>query len=124
MRPKYIVGILIILVFIVFAAINLSKSLTPYVSLDDAKKSTKVVQVKGQRVIGSEHFDVDSKVFTFKMTDEKGEQFNVVYNGVKPANLEEAEEIVVIGRYTQGQFEADQLLVKCPSKYQAEGAEI
>jgi cytochrome c-type biogenesis protein CcmE len=48
----------------------------------------------------------------------------VIYNGVKPANLEEAEEIVVIGRYTQGQFEADQLLVKCPSKYQAEGAEI
>jgi len=124
MKPKYIVGILIILVFIVFAAINLSKSLTPYVSLDDAKKSTKVVQVKGQRVIGSEHFDVDSKVFTFKMTDDKGEQFSVIYNGVKPANLEEAEEIVVIGRYTQGQFEADQLLVKCPSKYQAEGAEI
>ena len=124
MKPKYIVGILIILVFIVFAAVNLSKSLTPYVSLDDAKKSTKVVQVKGQRVIGSEHFDVDTKVFTFKMTDDKGEQFTVIYNGVKPANLEEAEEIVVIGRYTKGQFEADQLLVKCPSKYQAEGAEI
>jgi cytochrome c-type biogenesis protein CcmE len=124
MKPKYIIGILIILVFIVFAAINLSKSLTPYVSLDDAKKSSKVVQVKGQRVVGSENFDVDKKVFTFKMTDEKGEQFSVIYNGVKPANLEEAEEIVVIGRYTQGQFEADQLLVKCPSKYQAEGAEI
>ena len=124
MKPKYIVGILIILVFIVFAAINLIKSLTPYVSLDDAKKSTKVVQVKGQRVIGSEHFDVDSKVFTFKMTDDKGEEFSVIYNGVKPANLEEAEELVVICRYTQGQFEADQLLVKCPSKYQAEGAEL
>jgi cytochrome c-type biogenesis protein CcmE len=124
MKPKYIVGILIILVFIVFAAINLSKSLTPYVSLDDAKKSSKVVQVKGQRVVGSENFDVDKKVFTFKMEDDKGEQFSVVYHGVKPANLEEAEEIVVIGRYTQGQFEADQLLVKCPSKYQAEGAEI
>lgn len=124
MKIKYIVGILIIVGFIAFAAINLSKSLTPYVSLDDAKKSTKVVQVKGQRVVGSEHFDVDNKVFKFKMADDKGEQFEVIYNGVKPANLEQAEEIVVIGRYTQGHFEADQLLVKCPSKYQAEGAEI
>ena len=121
MKPKYIVGILIILVFIVFAAINLSKSLTPYVTLDDAKKSSKVVQVKGQRVIGSENFDVEKKVFTFKMADDKGEEFEVIYHGVKPANLEQAEEIVVIGRYTQGHFEADQLLVKCPSKYQAEG---
>jgi cytochrome c-type biogenesis protein CcmE len=65
---------------------------------------------------------VEKKVFTFKMADDKGEQFEVIYHGVKPANLEQAEEIVVIGRYTGGHFEADQLLVKCPSKYQAEGA--
>ena len=38
MKPKYIVGIVIVLVFIAFAAINLSKSLTPYVSLTEAKK--------------------------------------------------------------------------------------
>ncbi len=122
MKPKYIIGILVIVVFIVFAAINLSKSLTPYVSLDDAKTSNSVVQVKGQRVPGSEKFDVDEKIFTFRMTDEKGEEFQVIYHGVKPANLEQAEEVVVIGRYQQGRFEADQLLVKCPSKYQAEGA--
>jgi cytochrome c-type biogenesis protein CcmE len=122
MKPKYIIGIVIIVVFIVFAAMNLSKSLTPYVSLDDAKKSSKVVQVKGQRIPGSENFDVEKKVFTFKMSDDKGEPFEVIYHGVKPANLEQAEEIVVIGRYVRGHFEADQLLVKCPSKYQAEGA--
>jgi cytochrome c-type biogenesis protein CcmE len=124
MKPKYIVGIVIVLVFIAFAAINLSKSLTPYVSLTEAKKSKKVVQVKGQRVVGSENFDMEKKIFSFRMTDDKGEQFEVVYHGVKPANLEQAEEIVVIGRYTQGLFEAEQLLVKCPSKYQAEGADV
>ncbi|OGB66045.1 MAG: hypothetical protein A2Y94_14715 [Caldithrix sp. RBG_13_44_9] len=124
MKPKYIVGIVIVLVFIAFAAINLSKSLTPYVSLTEAKKSKKVVQVKGQRVAGSENFDMEKKIFSFKMTDDKGEQFEVVYHGVKPANLEQAEEIVVIGRYTQGLFEAEQLLVKCPSKYQAEGVDV
>ncbi len=124
MKFKYIIGIIVIIAFIVFAAINLSKSLTPYVSLDDAKKSEKVVQVKGQRVVGSEYFDIDSKTFKFRMTDDKGEEFEVIYHGIKPANLEQAEEIVVIGRYSRGRFEAEQLLVKCPSKYQAEGADV
>lgn len=122
MKPKYIIGILIIVVFIVFAAINLSKSLTPYVSVQEARKSDKIVQVKGQRVAGSEKFDVDNKIFKFTMADDKGEEFEVIYHGVKPANLEQAEEVVVIGRFSDGRFEADQLLVKCPSKYQAEGA--
>nr|NIV04393.1 cytochrome c maturation protein CcmE [Calditrichia bacterium]NIV72934.1 cytochrome c maturation protein CcmE [Calditrichia bacterium]NIW00171.1 cytochrome c maturation protein CcmE [Candidatus Saccharibacteria bacterium]NIW80518.1 cytochrome c maturation protein CcmE [Calditrichia bacterium] len=29
--------------------------------------------------------------------------------------------IVAIGRYHDGVFKADELLVKCPSKYEAEG---
>jgi cytochrome c-type biogenesis protein CcmE len=42
----------------------------------------------------------------------------VVYDGAKPANFEQADQVVVIGRYENGLFVADQLLVKCPSKYQ------
>ena len=42
----------------------------------------------------------------------------ILYNGVKPGNFEQATEIVAIGQYQNGGFEADQLLVKCPSKYQ------
>jgi cytochrome c-type biogenesis protein CcmE len=121
MKIKYIVGILIMVLFITYAAINLSKSLTPYVSVTEAKKSKNIVQVKGERVIGSENFNMDDKIFTFRLRDDKGEEFSVIYNGVKPANLEQAEEIVVIGKFNQGRFEAEQLLVKCPSKYQAEG---
>ena len=95
MKPKYIIGLLVILVFVVFAAINLSKSLTPYVSVQEARESQKVVQVKGQRVVGSENFDIENKIFKFKMADEKGEEFEVIYHGVKPANLELLEEILI-----------------------------
>ena len=42
----------------------------------------------------------------------------VMYEGVKPGNFEEATEIVAIGSYRDGAFHAEQLLVKCPSKYQ------
>lgn len=121
MKPKYIIGLAIIGAFIVFAGMNLKKSLTPYVSLEDAKRTGAVVQVKGQRVPGTEKFNMDDQVFNFEMTDEKGEKFKVVYDGVKPSNFEQATEVVAIGRYDNGIFHAEQLLVKCPSKYEAEG---
>jgi cytochrome c-type biogenesis protein CcmE len=41
----------------------------------------------------------------------------VVFQGVKPGNFDQAEKIVVIGRYQEGAFHASQILVKCPSKY-------
>ncbi|NOX36014.1 MAG: cytochrome c maturation protein CcmE [Calditrichaeota bacterium] len=120
MRPKYIVGIGIILVFIAFAGLKLKQSFTPYVSLQEAKRTGGVVQVKGTRIPGSERYDYEKKVFIFEMKDTTGEVFKVVYHGVKPSNFEQAMEVVAIGAYRNGVFEANQLLIKCPSKYQAE----
>ena len=44
----------------------------------------------------------------------------VEYRGVIPGNFDQAVSIVAIGQYQGDHFEASQLLVKCPSKYQAE----
>jgi len=120
MKPKFIVGIVVIIALIIFAGINLTKSLTPYVTLKEAKASQSVVQFKGSRVNGSEHYDTEKKVFSFKLIDAKGDECEVVYGGVKPSNFGQATEIVAIGKYVNDRFEAHQLLVKCPSKYQAE----
>ncbi|RMG63247.1 MAG: cytochrome c maturation protein CcmE [Calditrichaeota bacterium] len=122
MRIKYVVGLMIIAGFIVFAGINLQKSFTPYVTIAEAKKAHGAVQVKGTRVVGSEAFDMQEKVFRFRLLDPTGEEIEVVYHGVKPANFEQAREVVAIGTYRNGRLEAEQLLIKCPSKYQAEGA--
>lgn len=122
MKSKFIVGIVVIIGLIIFAGINLTKSLTPYVTLQEAKTSQSVVQFKGSRVNGSEYYDPEKKEFVFKLIDEEGDECQVVYTGVKPANFEQATEIVAIGKYANDRFEAHQLLVKCPSKYQAEEA--
>ncbi|HHM24463.1 MAG TPA: cytochrome c maturation protein CcmE [Bacteroidetes bacterium] len=122
MKKKYIIGLAIIVVFVVFAMANLHKSLTPYVSLEEAKRTQETVQVKGERVAGSEYFDTERNVFVFKLVDDRGEECEVIYRGVKPANFEQADQVVAIGRFVNGKFEASQILVKCPSKYQAEGA--
>jgi cytochrome c-type biogenesis protein CcmE len=54
------------------------------------------------------------------LQDENGKLVKVVSDDPRPANFEQAISIVAIGRYDQGEqaFMADDLLVKCPSKYQ------
>ena len=58
------------------------------------------------------------------MPTETGQTLPVRYEGLKPANFEEAISIVAIGTYDEasGELAANKLLVKCPSKYQ--GAEV
>lgn len=120
MSPKYIVGAIIILVFLVFAGMNLGESLTPYVSIQEARVKGTKVQVKGERVEGSEKYDTERKTFNFKMADPSGEEVQVIYDGLRPSNFERATEVVAIGKYTNGEFLASELLIKCPSKYEAE----
>lgn len=121
MQSKYIVGIGIIVVFLIFAGVNFQKSLTPYVSLAEAKARTSMVQIKGARVENSDYYDQDGKTFNFKIVDPEGQECLVIFDGVKPSNFEEAKEIVAKGKFQDGTFHASELLVKCPSKYEAEG---
>ena len=61
-----------------------------------------------------------NQFLAFRLRDDKGEVLPVEYKGVIPGNFDQATSIVAIGHYTEGKFQAEQLLVKCPSKYQAE----
>ena len=123
MKAKYIFGIVIIVTFIVWAGISFNKTLTPYVSIAEAKSAATMVQVKGQRADDGT-FDTSNNLFTFQLVDEKGEQITVVYDGAKPGNFEQASEVVCVGIYENGSFKAKQILVKCPSKYMEEQAKV
>ncbi len=118
MKPKYVIALIVVVVFLVFGAFSLKKSLTPYVSFAQAQKGG-TVQIIGKLVSGTDYYDSQSQKLAFRLTDQESRlQMKVLYNGVKPGNFEQATEIVAIGQYQNGTFEADQLLVKCPSKYQ------
>jgi cytochrome c-type biogenesis protein CcmE len=118
MKLKYIIGICIIIVFIVFGALSFRNNLTPYVGFKEAKSSNSSVQIIGEVLPEETKYDLENQKFLFSLKDSKGEKMNIVFNGVKPANFEQATNIVVIGKYQEGVFQADQVLVKCPSKYQ------
>lgn len=55
--------------------------------------------------------------FEFYLIDQLGEKRKVVLHKSKPQDFEKSEQIVVIGKMNNGVFEADDILMKCPSKY-------
>jgi cytochrome c-type biogenesis protein CcmE len=57
--------------------------------------------------------------FSFHMKDESGKVKKVVYSRPKPNNFEQADRLVVIGELRNDVFYADEMLMKCPSKYNA-----
>ncbi len=122
MKPKLIFGLLLVAASIAFGVTSFQKSLTPYVPFAEARRSGLSSQVNGTLSDPSTvRYNVDKAELVFALQDDKHEVLEVVYKGVKPANFEQATSVVAIGTFKDGRFEADQLLVKCPSKYQAEG---
>ena len=122
MKPKLVFGLLLVIASIGFGVTAFKNSLTPYISFAEARRSGASSQVNGTLADPSTvRYDVDQSELSFALKDDHGEVMPVVYRGVKPANFEQATSVVAIGTFTEGRFVADQLLVKCPSKYQAEG---
>ena len=98
---------------------NFSSSIGTYVDFEQAEDR------EGYRsyVIGTwepdmaHGFSMESKTFNFHMKDEQGNVRRVVFNNAKPANFEDADQLVVKGTMQNGVFYSDDMLVKCPSKY-------
>ena len=122
MKKGYWIAAALTLAFVGFGLTAFQKTLTPYLSFDEAKKSQGVVQVMGALDKQSDRYDQAREELSFELLDEKGGRMPVVYKGIKPANFKDAISIVAIGRVHEGRIEAEKLLVKCPSKYQ--GAEV
>jgi len=124
-RAWTLVGIGLLVAFVGFAFTTFRTTLTPYVSFDAARSSARVVQVAGALDKDSTRYDETEKALFFALKDaESGNTLPVRYHGLRPANFEDAISIVAIGSWDQGakEFQAQKLLVKCPSKYQ--GAEV
>ncbi len=117
----YLVGAFLLIVFAGFSYSQFKGALTPYVSYELARDAQRTVQVAGGLAQGSSLYDDVSGRLHFTLVEpETAETIRVRYEGVKPANFEDAVSIVAIGRFDAAseEFAAKQLLVKCPSKYQ------
>jgi cytochrome c-type biogenesis protein CcmE len=122
MNRGYWIAAALAAAFVVLGVTAFQKTLTPYVSFDEARKARGVVQVMGSLDKESDRYDTGREELSFDIVDKAGAKLPVVYRGIKPANFKDAISIVAIGRYREGRIDAERLLVKCPSKYQ--GAEV
>ena len=120
MNLKVILALVLVVVAVVIGVSSFNKTVTPYISFAEARRSAGLVQVNGVLADKEYVMKQDEQFLSFRLRDEKGEILPVEYRGVIPGNFDQATSIVAIGHYQDGKFAAEQLLVKCPSKYQAE----
>ncbi|AXJ01500.1 cytochrome c-type biogenesis protein CcmE [Cyclonatronum proteinivorum] len=118
MKPRVIIGTVAIVLFTSLLMWNFGNSLGSYVGFEDAELSGNRVHVIGTWVPDKPHgFDNQRMVFNFYMEDNYGQVRRVSYNKPKPNNFEDAESLVVVGKMRNGVMLSDDMLVKCPSKY-------
>lgn len=120
MKNKYVFGGIIIVIFL-----GLMIYLFTQTNIQYENNFVKVMQtgktVKATGTWLKEHgyeFDKENKIFSFYIKDENGNIMKVVYHGAMPNNFESSTSIVVTGKYSNGIFQASDILTKCPSKYQ------
>ncbi len=125
MKVKIMVSSIIIIVFIIFGAYSFFQSNIEYMDFNHAKAVSKKVQVKGEWIQerGSQ-YSPGTNQFIFFMKDENNNEMKVLLDGAKPNNFEVATSIVVKGKYEGDYFHANEVLTKCPSKYEAQGTEV
>jgi len=129
MKAKYIIGIVIIVVFLAWGASAFLKTTIQYVSIDEAAKAKRVVQVLGKIDFAAVNYNTKEGRLEFAVFDPKAadsataQRMKVIYYGVVPGNFDQATSVVLKGKPQDGVFVAEQMLVKCPSKYQGEGGQ-
>jgi cytochrome c-type biogenesis protein CcmE len=116
MKPAAWFGLAIIIAALAFGAKAFVTNLTPYVSFPEARKAQASVQVMGKLDKSSISTDAGQLLFTIVSPD--GDRLPVSFTSARPSNFSMATEVTAIGTYDGQVFRANNLLVKCPSKYQ------
>ncbi|NNF33143.1 MAG: cytochrome c maturation protein CcmE [Saprospiraceae bacterium] len=122
MKKIHIIAILIIAASIVIF-ITASKDVSTYANFEIAETTGQRVKIVGQLDLSKDVVfapEVDPNKTTFHMKDEDGKIREVVLLQPKPQDFEMSEQIVLTGEIQEGQFVADEILMKCPSKYKNE----
>ncbi len=105
---------------------SMTNYMNPYISVAEVAASPSKYMGKSLQVIGvvepgSLELTNDGSL-NFVLIDETGSSIKVTYRGIPPNNMEdEGNSVVVLGELgANGEIQSEELLVKCPSKYEGE----
>lgn len=94
---------------------------SPYVTIKEAKATDRAsVHLAGDIMKETLDFLPTQGYVRFVIKDEHSDTIPVIYRGAPPANMGDATQAVAIGSVQKGVFEANKLLLKCPSKYESD----
>ncbi len=118
MKRTQIILLLVIALMIGALLVTLEDA-SVYATFDIADKQTPetVTVVAKLDLENPIEFDPKTTLLTFKAIDKDGRSKNVIYNQPKPMDFERSEEITITGHSTSDYFVAEEILMKCPSKY-------
>lgn len=118
MKPKLILGLLFLGAFTFLVMRSFGAQVGGYMSFSEASASDARAHVVGQwERERPMTYDRATNTFSFYMRDEAGEVRQVRYLNPKPANFEDAQQVVIEGKMDGDAFVAEHILIKCPSKY-------
>ena len=120
MNLKILLAVVLLAAAAAVGVTSFKKTMTPYIGFAEARTASGLVQVNGKLADKGYVLKPQEQFLRFNLRDEQGTVMPVEYRGVIPGNFDQAVSVVAIGKYQGDHFEAQQLLVKCPSKYQAE----
>ena len=123
-QMKFVIGgLVVVIVVVALIATSFSGSNSEYLTIGEVKAlgpdQTQNSRVAGKIVSDSVEWDTAAFHLAFEIEDETG-RLPISYNGPKPDMMADAVEAVAIGKYDPASqvFTADELLMKCPSKYE------
>jgi cytochrome c-type biogenesis protein CcmE len=128
---KFVVGglllIAIVIVLIVQATVSTGAYYMTVSELNNAGPGIfgERVRVSGNVVDGSEDWNAQEITLRFAINEESGAQLPIVFFGPRPDNFQRAASAIVEGQLLpDGTFQADSLLLKCPSRYEEDPEEV
>lgn len=127
---------ILLLVIIAVAAgiiISTASDASTYVTFSEAEEMAQNGNSKDIHVVGAlkkdasghvvgMHYqpDVDPNLFRFVLLDNNNREQEVIYTKPRPQDFDKSEKVVVIGHMEGNIFKADNILLKCPSKYESD----
>ncbi len=130
-KIKFIIGGLLIVAAVAYLIYTgLQSSSAYYLTIDELNaKGSSIIgrQVRVSGLVDTPSVDYDHKalLLQFDIASETGERLHVVFNGPKPDQMDsEGAEAIVEGKFDGQNFQAQSLLLKCPSRYEDGEQEI
>lgn len=129
MKPKIVIGVLLIVAALIFLMVSGFKdNAAYYLTVSELHAKTDLSPEDGVRIHGyvdpaTIQWDPERIELYFDL-HEAGDTLHIYYEGVKPDQLADAQQVVAEGHLrADGVFHAKTIMLKCPSKYEVEEAE-